>query len=251
MRWVFLPGLDGTGLLLEPVLKHVPSQFSSTLVRYPTDLKGTYDHYFRLAAEVVARAGEENVLLLAESFSGPVAIRLASAFPSNVKAVILAASFVSHPVPRWWGALLRFSHLIPGHAKGFSWLIRCFLTGFDSPETLVKTVQRIAATVPASVLLHRLGLVLNVNEKASFGSLRMPVLALVARRDRLIPKRYLRQLQATRPDLDFQIFDTSHLLLEREPNEALTCIADFLAAKLLGYGANGQLPSGGLPDGKL
>src|SRR5690348_11173051 len=94
MRWVFLPGLDGTGLLLEKVVARAGVSAPCTLVRYPTELKGSYQDYVGIVG--AALGCEQPVVLIAESFSGPVAVRLAQAHP-NIKAVVLSGSFVSHP----------------------------------------------------------------------------------------------------------------------------------------------------------
>ena len=52
---------------------------------------------------------EKEYVLVAESFSGPVAIEIAATLPANLKALVLCATFISNPstVPQSVRALLR------------------------------------------------------------------------------------------------------------------------------------------------
>src|SRR3954468_6582065 len=176
MRWVFLPGLDGTGLLLEPVVAQGPANTPCTLVRYPCHLKGSYQDYIA-AAESSFNSGEP-VALIGESFSGPVAITLAAKH-SNVKALVLSGSFASSPRARFLRHLLHCLELCLTVNRTSFFFIRLLLAGMDAPEELVQRVARAGHLVPVSVLAHRLGMVLSCDERQTFAGLRIPVLALV------------------------------------------------------------------------
>ncbi len=75
MKIVMLPGLDGTGLLFEPALATCPAEFEAIPLALSQDEPSTYADL----AERVLRdlPGEEPYLLLAESFSGPLALEVA------------------------------------------------------------------------------------------------------------------------------------------------------------------------------
>jgi len=226
MRWVFLPGLDGTGLLLEPVVASLPSEIRSTLVRYPSDLKGCYQDYAGAAGMDLDT--EAPAVVIAESFSGPVAVRLAAANP-GVKAIVLSGSFISHPRAKSLRNLLpllaiglrlnRTSHLF----------IRLLLAGMDAPKELIQIVAEAARRVPVKVLVHRLGLALSCDESQAFAKLTIPVLALIGDSDRLVPASYSAALMEIQPRLILRSFPTSHLILERKTEEAIACISHFLA----------------------
>src|SRR5216683_2588026 len=94
IRLLLLPGLHGTGGLFQPFLKLSPSNFDPYVLTYPVDRRLSYDE---LETVIVARLRETSsrIILLAESYSGPLALRLASDYRDQVIGVILVASFVT------------------------------------------------------------------------------------------------------------------------------------------------------------
>lgn len=96
MRLVLLPGMDGTGELFAPLLGALPPDRAS-VVAYPRDVVLSYDE---LVAFVVQRLPvEEPFVLVAESFSGPIAVRVAAQHPAGLRGVVLCANFVVGPLP--------------------------------------------------------------------------------------------------------------------------------------------------------
>ena len=76
MKLVLLPGLDGTGLLFDPLLRILPSHFSSIVISYPPDEPLGYAE---LVPYVKSRIpANEDFVIVAESFSGPLAVEIAS-----------------------------------------------------------------------------------------------------------------------------------------------------------------------------
>ena len=73
-RLVLLPGLDGTGLLFEPLLRALPKEIEATVIRYPGDQRLSYDELLEFLRDQLPR--DTPFILLGESFSGPLAIRL-------------------------------------------------------------------------------------------------------------------------------------------------------------------------------
>ncbi len=72
LKLFLLPGLDGTGLLFEPLLKELPKECIAEVISYPFDQPQTFEQHVK---HVVGKLPEnEPIALLAESFSGPVAI---------------------------------------------------------------------------------------------------------------------------------------------------------------------------------
>ncbi len=101
---ILLPGLHGTADLFEAFLKVVPAEFPRQAISYPTEQYLPYDQLLtRLEEELKA---ERSLVLIAESFSGPLAVRFAAAHPRRVRAVVLCASFVRLPLPPWYERLL-------------------------------------------------------------------------------------------------------------------------------------------------
>ena len=95
-RLVLLPGLDGTGELFAAFIDALGG-FATQIVSYPPDRAMTYAEY-----ESFVRAklpADEDFVLLAESFSGPIGISIAAAAPPRLKGLILCGTFASNPLP--------------------------------------------------------------------------------------------------------------------------------------------------------
>lgn len=156
-----LPGLDGTGQLFQPLLANLPIYLTPFVIPYPTDI---FLDYHQLVEYVRDRLSTDApFVLLAESFSGPVALQLAAMLPRNLIAVILCATFVSNPTHR---ALCWVSSLAGANMFRFTlpqFFIRHFLLGPRASADLVHTFINAIKTVSGKVLASRLKSVFKVN----------------------------------------------------------------------------------------
>ncbi|HKJ29840.1 MAG TPA: hypothetical protein VKA22_06480, partial [Desulfuromonadales bacterium] len=64
---VMLPGLDGTGLVFDPLLEHLPEEIEVQVVRYPADRVMSFQEHVDFARKQLPR--KKPFVLLAESFS--------------------------------------------------------------------------------------------------------------------------------------------------------------------------------------
>ena len=69
-----------------------------SIVRYPPDPTLGYAGYTELVRNEI---GKRKVFLLGESFSGPVAVLVATQLGEQIKGIVLAATFVKNPWPSW------------------------------------------------------------------------------------------------------------------------------------------------------
>jgi len=93
---VLLPGLDGTGELFADFVSALDG-IRTRVISYPADRAMDYAQH-----EAFARAklpADEDYVLLAESFSGPVGIAIAASRPPRLKGFILCVSFAANPLP--------------------------------------------------------------------------------------------------------------------------------------------------------
>src|SRR5690349_11358194 len=93
---VLLPGLDGTGELFSRFVASLRSH-DVQVVDYPRDRALGYAALEEFVRERLPR--EMDYFLLAESFSGPIAISIAASSPSHLKGLILCGSFAANPLP--------------------------------------------------------------------------------------------------------------------------------------------------------
>ncbi len=103
MKLVLLPGMDGTGMLFDRLIALLP--LDCQIIVLP---KGADQSYTYLTEYCIGRLPREDFVLLAESFSGPIAARIASDRRPNLKAVIFVATFLQPPSP----PLLKLARLI-------------------------------------------------------------------------------------------------------------------------------------------
>jgi pimeloyl-ACP methyl ester carboxylesterase len=230
LRWVLLPGLDGTGRLFEPFLQVLPAECRPIVVSYPADRFVGYEELALHAQQSLPVDAE--YVLVAESFSGPVAAIIAGSLPRALRAVVFVGSFAWSPLPqmfRWLSPAVRSLSVWPSRSR---MVLRTLLVGWDCQSDLLEQVQSVVRSVPSAVLAERLRLVLNSRQRWAADNLDVPVLYLVGDRDRLVGKRGLRTVQILKPGAVITHLDAPHLLLQTKPKEALEAIEDFLHSRL-------------------
>jgi pimeloyl-[acyl-carrier protein] methyl ester esterase len=226
-----LPGLDGTGQLFHPLSANLPEYLVPCLIQYPPDIFLDYNLLVEYARERIST--DKPFVLLAESFSGPVALELAASERCNLVAVILCATFISNPAPKplsWIGSLLgaMLFKLTPPR-----FLIRYYLLGQRASEQLVNNFMSAVQSVSGKVLLSRLKCIFNVDAKDALRACPVPILYLSGKQDKLVSERSLQEIRAIKPEVEVARIDGPHLLLQREPVESAEAIDGFLRDRLM------------------
>ena len=109
MRLVVLPGMDGGAELSATFRDAIP--FETEGVAYPPEELLGYDALEALLRSRLEGVGEH--VLVAESFSGPVAVRLAADPPPSLRGLVLVASFLRDLVRIQFGI-----EIFPGVGEG-------------------------------------------------------------------------------------------------------------------------------------
>ena len=227
---LLLPGIDGSGDLFAPLLAAGPLGFEPRVVGLPPDGPRSYDEYLDVVAEALPRRG--TYALLAESFSGPLAVRLAARRPPGLAALVLAATFLDRPLSRWLAPL---SPLIGAPLFSLPLLpptIRLLLTGFDAPDAVVAAIQAAVADVPAAVMGARARQALAADVRAALATTQVPVLYLGPTGDRLLRTDVVADVLAARPDAETALLPGPHTLLQVRPHACLARIEPFLRSAL-------------------
>jgi pimeloyl-ACP methyl ester carboxylesterase len=86
MRLVLLPGMDGTGELFAPLIKILPKDLLPLVVAYPPNEQWGYPELLDFIRHQLPE--DEDFVVLGESFSGPLALMLASDPPAQMRALI-------------------------------------------------------------------------------------------------------------------------------------------------------------------
>lgn len=209
---VLLPGMDGTGRLFAPLVEAIGGALATVIVRYPVEGEQTYARLTDLAAQALPSDGP--LLVLGESFSGPIAVSLAARYPSRIAGLALCCTFVSNPRPAA-GALMAIAGRIPLPPPRFI-AFHALLGEFQTPA-LRAGLQDALAEVPAAVLGKRLREVARVDVSADLRRLAVPVLYLRAEQDRVVPPAAARRVQAACPDTRIVDVRGPHCLLQAAP----------------------------------
>jgi pimeloyl-ACP methyl ester carboxylesterase len=236
---VLLPGLDGTGILFRQFAKVLEASFDTQIVAYPADRPLGYAELEALVREAVPR--DRPFVVLGESFSGPIAIRLGAGRPPAGQVVarlptavpppgmvglILCVTFAKNPYPSlsWAGALARSLPLdaLPGWVKG------PFLWGPSSKERDRLESELATAVVGHDVLRHRVASVLAVDETTSLALVRMPTLVLHASDDRVVPRAATEHIMRTAPHAELVEIPGPHMLLQIRAAECAAAVVRFM-----------------------
>ena len=219
--------MDGTSLLFEPFITALGHRCSVITVSYPClgIPEQSYAALHDLAALVLPSEG--SVVLLGESFSGPIAISLAAAHPKRVVGVVLCCTFVRNPRPglRW----LSFFASLPLPLPPSPLLNPLLLGRFATPK-LRRMLRTALALVPPAVLRARLKAVVSVDVRPQARGLEAPVLYLKATHDRLVLSPAVTEVEQCCRNISIQAFEAPHCLLQAVPVEAAAAVTKFIDA---------------------
>ena len=150
--------------------------------------------------------------------------------PSDVKALVLCASFLQNPLPAALRSLPRAAHTALFSLPMPSLVARTLLVGLDASPGLVNQVQQAVAAVEGNVLAARVRSLTAVDVTEQCSQLEMPVLYLQASDDQLVGSRGAEQVKRALPRTEIRKIDAPHLVLQTRPAEAVDAIMTFLEA---------------------
>jgi pimeloyl-ACP methyl ester carboxylesterase len=221
---VILPGLDGTGVRIADFIREVAPAVETRIIPFPTDEPLGYDELERLVR--AALPDDRRFVLLAESFSGPLAIRIGADPPRGLAGVILCGTFAKNPYP-WLRHLGPLAVRLPVKSLP-RWLRAPLMWGSGNPQRAPPQERRAISAVAAPVIRRRIGAVLAVDETARLGAIELPMLVLTATRDRLLPRAATHLLLQSLPLAQFEEIDGPHLLLQSRPSECAVPVLRFV-----------------------
>ncbi len=223
---VLLPGMDGTGQLFDKFVEALPHALSATAVSYPSDRFLSYNELISLVSAEVPK--DIPFVLLAESFSTPVALAYAATDPQNMAALVICAGFVGNPV----GGAARFVRLFARpwlfRMRPPRWFLEYFLIGENAPPELVEKIRRTLQVVSPEVLSRRLHEVLDYDARNDLARAKIPIMYLQGSNDRLLSASCYRAMLRIRPGIILASVPGPHLLLQREPQKTADLVVDFI-----------------------
>ena len=221
MNLILLPAFDGTGLMFDPFIKELGNAFNITVIPYPES--GNQD-YASLSDVVRSKIpGNEDYIILGESFAGPIVYDIASKDDKFCKAAIFVATYLTNPSP---SALKKITALPAG---SISFLISrptviAKLTLSKAADAHVaKAIADNFSTVDANIIKQRLMTINNLGD-APLEQLTMPCLNLSASEDKLVMQEKQLDFKQLCLSLELKSAAGGHFILQENPKDCANII---------------------------
>lgn len=213
---ILLPGMDGTGSLFAPLAKFLEQDLSVHIIAYPPDKQLSLAE---LANYVRAQVSfDEETILLAESFSGLVALELLKDKTLTMHSLILCASFASSPRPWLLQTILKLPIRKLLKLPIPTLLLRYFGLSRQADINEALNIQKAIAKVQPSILEQRLHIISNAQNTRVESRYSVPCQYLQANSDRLVPDHQASLFHEYFSDFTIRkIPQSGHFLLQVQP----------------------------------
>jgi pimeloyl-[acyl-carrier protein] methyl ester esterase len=224
---VLLPGLEGTGTLFADLISEFPPSFTVVVGKYPPQRFLSYDELIPYVQQIVPSGTP--FILVAESFSTPLAVKYAAMRPSNLVGLILSAGFITNPAGNWTLLARLLTRRLVLRISPPRWFLKRFVIGKNSPAPLEASFRQALEVPSADVLVERLRAVLSCDEREDLARTQVPMMYIQGERDGLVPEECFREIARIRPDVQLvSIPGAPHLVLQREPKKCAEAIVRFV-----------------------
>lgn len=213
MELILLPGLDGTGLLFGPLIKYLSKDFKTRPISYPLSSL-TYLQLTEYVKDQLPK--DEDFVVIAESFSGPIACLLAQNPLPNFKKVIFVATFLRTPCLPLIKAINHLpigllTMLLPDFA------IKAMLLGSGADDELISLFRITLKSVPPNVIHSRLNEISRL--KPTQDKIPIDCSYIQAIDDRLVAKRNLEDFKMVSNRMSVHQVAGPHFILQAIPKE--------------------------------
>lgn len=218
MKIVLLPGLDGTGNLFSSLLHFLPAG-EVTVIALPDFGEQTYD---ALADYCQDKMPNEPYILVAESFSGPIGIKLAAKDSGLMKRLVLVATFASPPKPivSKLCSFLPIKSLVRLPLSGV--VLRMLFLGFSTPRQILESFLSAITSVPSEVIAQRLRVASSFECGISFVG--VPTVYIQPTNDVLVPKKCFSSIEKLVGNIELKRVRGPHFILQASPRECAEII---------------------------
>ena len=221
---VLLPGLDGTCRLFEPLIQVLGDTVQVTPIPYPVSTPLGYSELESLVRESLPE--RDPYIILGESFSGPIAVMISAAKPSNLKGLILCCSFVRNPQPllKKFRSLL---HVVPISNISNRIMSNLVLGRYNRGE-IINSIVEAAKSLSPDVIRKRIEEVMDVDVSEELSQVTIPSMYLCASHDRVVPRAASELISSILPDIQVKTLAGPHFLLQAAPIESSEVVAEFM-----------------------
>ena len=223
MKVVLIPGMDGTGGLFSPLLDELPSDIETQIIclNELTNIAPTEQ-----ALEIATLIGNDEVIILSESYSGFITYHLSLLPNINIKHIIFAASFLENPT---W--LSRLNKALPLNLVRTGLIPSTFLStllfGQRNNTRLVGLFLSCLKSVSNSTLRLRISTVANLVRPKKLMSI--PCTYVQANKDYLVSNRSSDAFKELCVDLRIIRAGGGHFIVQSNPSLFSKLIQDVIA----------------------
>lgn len=214
--------MDGTGELFKPLLNQLPD-YSCQVISLPQS--GVQD-YLTLTEYVSSQLPKQEFIIIAESFSGPIAARLAQLKIQNLKAIIFVATFLSSPNKNLLSVARRLPIKLLIKFPLADLFIKKLFLGNKADPSLLNKFKTIVNHVPTEVLKQRMNTMQELKPQTFTSSI--PTLYIQADKDRLVSNSRGLEFQKCFESLEFHQVNGPHFILQSQPQECAKAMVIFL-----------------------
>lgn len=202
----------------------------------PYDMAGMADAVRRLIAWAAAEGGA--ALVVGHSMGGMVAQELASRWPQQVQALVLAATSPAFGSPggAWQSDFLRsrFAPLDAGLGMtGLAAQLMPAMAGREASPARLDEARALMATVPEATYRSALAALVKFDRREALARLAVPTLVVTGEDDRTAAPEVARRMAARIGAAELAIVPaTGHLLMLEQPEAFDRVLLDFVARRL-------------------
>ncbi|MCP3851987.1 MAG: alpha/beta hydrolase [Gammaproteobacteria bacterium] len=224
MHVILLPGLDGTGILFEPLLAVLSEKLDVQVITYSNKKEENYTQLTEYVREKLPIG--ENFVLVAESFSGPIGYEIAANPPANLKSVIFVATFINVPNKLlWFIGKLPLSRALQIYIPEF--LIKQYMLGKEIERSIIELFRTSLNTVSSSVLAFRIREMLKLS--GSSKTIKIPCAYISSSNDKLVSRIHINEFMKAAPNIEVREINGPHFILQAKPNECAKIIEEYAA----------------------
>ena len=223
MRLILLPAFDGTGAMFRPFLEQLGGGFDALPVAYPEAGPQDYDLLARYVEERLI--GDQEYLVLGESFAGPLAYALATRPGGKCRGAVFVATYLTNPSP----GVLKVLAALPAKWVSFfvsrAWVMGKIALSRNADRDVARAIAANFGSVDPGAIRRRLQTIGGLGPRPA-GEVPLPCLYIQASKDKLVPAGRLADFQALCPDLEVHRVDGGHFIVQEAPAECARIVVE-------------------------
>jgi pimeloyl-ACP methyl ester carboxylesterase len=224
MKMILLPGLDGTGKLFQPLLEKLPPDMDILVISYPNNKLLSYNELVDYV--LLYLPTNEKFILVAESFSGPIAYRISQQKNENLASIVFIATFLEQPRPTISKFLIKFPLKYIFKFSAPIVILRYIFFSNNTDKRILQTFRKILKSIPVETTIYRIQQI-SILQRALV-KVDMNVYYILAKKDKIIPHKVINSFQNIFNKVKIYSLNSEHLVLQSFPMECSDIIINIV-----------------------